>query len=61
MRIETKRLIIRNFTLEDEADLCEYMLQRVMPSLRHIHGFVRKKAGSRLNSEVKAMSSMQSS
>lgn len=29
MRIETERLIIRNFTLEDEADLCEYMLQRV--------------------------------
>ena len=29
MRIETERLIIRNFTLEDEAELCEYMLQRV--------------------------------
>ncbi|WP_238483731.1 GNAT family N-acetyltransferase [Anaerosporobacter faecicola] len=29
VRIETKNLIIRNFECTDEADLCEYMLQRV--------------------------------
>jgi len=29
MRIETERLIIRNFKMEDKDDLCEYMLQRV--------------------------------
>ena len=29
MRIETERLILRNFELKDKEDLCEYMLQRV--------------------------------
>jgi RimJ/RimL family protein N-acetyltransferase len=29
MKIETNDLIIRNFELTDEKDLCEYMLQRV--------------------------------
>lgn len=29
MRIETERLIIRNFEKKDRDDLCEYMLQRV--------------------------------
>lgn len=29
MRIETDRLIIRNFEMKDRNDLCEYMLQRV--------------------------------
>ncbi len=29
MRIETKRLIIRNFEMKDKEDLGEYMLQRV--------------------------------
>jgi len=29
MKIETENLIIRNFELRDEEDLCEYMLQRV--------------------------------
>lgn len=29
MKIETADLIIRNFELKDENDLCEYMLQRV--------------------------------
>jgi [ribosomal protein S5]-alanine N-acetyltransferase len=29
MKIETERLIIRNFILSDESDLQEYMLQRV--------------------------------
>jgi RimJ/RimL family protein N-acetyltransferase len=29
MRIETERLIIRNFEMKDRDDLCEYMLQRV--------------------------------
>jgi RimJ/RimL family protein N-acetyltransferase len=29
MRIETERLIIRNFEIKDRDDLCEYMIQRV--------------------------------
>ena len=29
MKIETENLVIRNFELTDEKDLCEYMLQRV--------------------------------
>jgi ribosomal-protein-alanine N-acetyltransferase len=29
MKIETNDLIIRNFELSDENDLCEYMLQRI--------------------------------
>lgn len=29
MRIETERLIIRNFEMKDRDDLGEYMLQRV--------------------------------
>ena len=29
MKVETNDLIIRNFELSDENDLCEYMLQRV--------------------------------
>lgn len=29
MKIETDRLIVRNFELRDKEDLCEYMLQRV--------------------------------
>ena len=29
MKIEIKDLIIRNFELSDEKDLCEYMVQRV--------------------------------
>lgn len=29
MKIETERLIIRNFEIKDRDDLCEYMLQRV--------------------------------
>lgn len=29
MRIETEQLVLRNYTLEDRDDVCEYMLQRV--------------------------------
>lgn len=29
MKIETNNLIIRNYELKDENDVCEYMLQRV--------------------------------
>lgn len=44
MYIETKDLIIRNFTLEDEEDLAEYMLQRVDEEFEGYPDFTREKA-----------------
>ncbi|HCW53120.1 MAG TPA: N-acetyltransferase [Clostridium sp.] len=43
MRIETKNLIIRNFDLKDEEDLCEYMLQRVNAEFERYENFTREK------------------
>ncbi|MBQ3420646.1 MAG: N-acetyltransferase, partial [Romboutsia sp.] len=43
MRIETENLIIRNFELKDEEDLCEYMLQRVNAEFERYEGFTREK------------------
>lgn len=43
MRIETKDLIIRNFELSDEKDLCEYMLQRVDTEFESYPDFTREK------------------
>ncbi|AGF57228.1 RimJ/RimL family protein N-acetyltransferase [Clostridium saccharoperbutylacetonicum] len=44
MRIETDELIIRNFELRDEKDLCEYMLQRVNAEFEAYPDFSCKKA-----------------
>lgn len=44
MKIETKDLIIRNFELTDEKDLCEYMLQRVDAEFEAYPDFTREKA-----------------
>ena len=44
MRIETNRLIIRNFELKDEKDLCEYMLQRVNAEFERYEGFTEEHA-----------------
>ena len=44
MRIETEELIIRNFTLEDKDDLCEYMLQRVDAEFECYPDFTASKA-----------------
>lgn len=43
MRIETKRLIIRNFELKDEEDLGEYMLQRVNAEFEQYKDFTKEK------------------
>ncbi len=39
MRIETERLIIRNFERKDRDDLGEYMLQRVNKSFERYADF----------------------
>jgi len=44
MRIETDDLIIRNFELTDEDDLCEYMLQRVNAEFEAYPNFNASKA-----------------
>lgn len=43
MKIETEHLIIRNFELKDEADLCEYMLQRVTAEFEGYSDFTADK------------------
>ena len=44
MRSETNDLIIRNFELKDENDLCEYMLQRVNAEFEAYPDFTYQKA-----------------
>lgn len=44
MRIETEDLIVRNFEPSDEADLCEYMLQRVHTEFEAYPDFSPEKA-----------------
>lgn len=44
MKIETNNLIIRNFELSDEKDLCEYMLQRVNAEFEAYPDFTSEKA-----------------
>lgn len=44
MKIETRNLIIRNFELSDEKDLCEYMLQRVNSEFEAYPDFTYEKA-----------------
>ncbi len=43
MRIETERLIIRNFLLKDESDLGEYMLQRTNAEFERYEDFTIEK------------------
>ena len=54
MRIETERLIIRNFTLEDEADLCEYMLQRVNAKFEAYPDFTASKSKAEIEFRSKS-------
>ena len=44
MKIETEDLIIRNFELTDEKDLCEYMLQRVSAEFEAYPDFTLEKS-----------------
>lgn len=54
MKIETNNLIIRNFQLSDEKDLCEYMLQRVNAEFEAYPNFTCQKAKKEI--EVRAQS-----
>lgn len=54
MRVETERLLVRRFAWKDEADLCEYMLQRVHAHYEPHPDFTREKAGELLKSRVES-------
>lgn len=54
MRVETERLLVRRFAWMDEADLCEYMLQRVHAYYEPHPDFTREKAGELLKSRVES-------
>ena len=54
MRVETERLLVRRFAWMDEADLCEYMLQRVHAQYEPHPDFTREKAGELLKSRVES-------
>lgn len=52
MKIETNNLIIRNFELRDEDDLCEYMLQRVNAEFEAYPDFTRQKVKTEIEFRV---------
>jgi len=54
MKIETENLIIRNFDLTDEKDLCEYMLQRVDSEFERYPNFNSEKAKEEIVSRSKS-------
>ncbi len=54
MRIETNKLIIRNFELSDEKDLCEYMLQRVNAKFEAYPEFTCEKAKEEVEFRAKS-------
>lgn len=54
MRIETDRLIVRNFELKDEKDLCEYMMQRIDAEYESYPDFSVEKAKSEIEYRSKS-------
>ncbi len=54
MQLNTQRLLIRNFELTDEDDLCEYMLQRVNAEFEAYPDFNREMAGQVVASRSKS-------
>ncbi|WP_099203992.1 GNAT family N-acetyltransferase [Scatolibacter rhodanostii] len=54
MKIETTDLIIRNFELEDEKDLCEYMLQRVHAQFERYPDFTCQKSHEEIVSRAQS-------
>ena len=54
MKIETNDLIIRNFELSDENDLCEYMLQRVNAEFEAYSDFTCQKAKKEIEFRVQS-------
>lgn len=54
MKIETEDLIIRNFKLTDEKDLCEYMMQRVNAKFESYPDFTPEKVKEEIVSRSKS-------
>lgn len=54
MKIETKNLIIRNFELSDENDLCEYMMQRVNTKFESYPDFTLEKGKKEIEYRTKS-------
>ncbi len=54
MRIETEKLIVRNFKLSDEEDLCEYMMQRVNAEFEAYPDFIPEKAKNEIKYRVES-------
>lgn len=54
MRIESKDLIIRNFELRDENDLCEYLLQRVNAEFESYPDFTYQKSKQEIEFRVQS-------
>ena len=54
MKIETSELIIRDFELSDENDLCEYMLQRVNSEFEQYPDFTVEKSKEEIEFRVKS-------
>jgi RimJ/RimL family protein N-acetyltransferase len=52
MRIETERLIIRNFEMKDESDLGEYMLQRIDAEFERYEDFTIEKVAEEIKYRV---------
>lgn len=54
MKIETEDLVIRNFELMDEKDLCEYMMQRVKAEFESYPNFTPEKSKDEIVSRSKS-------
>lgn len=54
MKIETDELIIRDFELSDEKDLCEYMMQRVNAEFEGYPDFTVDKSKDEIKFRVKS-------
>lgn len=54
MKIETEELMIRNFELADETDLCEYMLQRVNAAFESYPNFTLEKSKEEIEHRSKS-------
>jgi len=54
MRVETEHLIIRNYTMMDRHDMCEYMIQRVEDEFESYPGFTQDKADEEIEFRCKS-------
>lgn len=54
LKIETDELIVRNFELKDQDDLCEYMMQRVDAEFERYEDFTKDKSKSEIEFRSKS-------